>query len=39
MKKDDELAEAAGLGGQGANRIVDVVGDLAGGIRLRRDPA
>jgi 3-hydroxyisobutyrate dehydrogenase-like beta-hydroxyacid dehydrogenase len=34
-----ELALAQGLGGQGANRVVDVVGDLAGGIRLRRNPA
>jgi len=31
-----ELALARGLGDQGANRVVDVVGDLAGGIRLRR---
>ena len=31
-----ELALEQGLGDQGANRVVDVVGDLAGGIRLRR---
>lgn len=31
-----EQALAAGLGDQGANRVVDVVGDAAGGIRLRR---
>ena len=31
-----ERALAAGLGDQGANRVVDVVGDLAGGIRLQR---
>jgi 3-hydroxyisobutyrate dehydrogenase len=30
-----ELALEQGLGDQGANRVADVVGDLAGGIRLR----
>lgn len=34
-----ELALERGLGDQGANRVVDVVGDLAGGIRLRRSQA
>ena len=33
------LALERGLGDQGANRVVDVVGDLAGGIRLRRAPS
>ncbi|MBM3561215.1 MAG: NAD(P)-dependent oxidoreductase, partial [Alphaproteobacteria bacterium] len=33
-----EQARERGLGAQGANRVVDVVGDLAGGIRLRRNP-
>lgn len=34
-----EQALAAGLGEQGANRVVDVVGDAAGGIRLQRPGA